>query len=200
MKILLPTLFFSMVTLCLSHGASAQTTVLIFGDSLSAGFGIPREAAWPTLLQQQYPQLKIVNASISGETTAGGLRRIDAQLAQFQPKIVVLALGANDGLRGGKIDDIEQNLNDLIRRCHAAHAEVLLVGMQLPPNYGLTYTAQFKAIFPKIARQQRLKLVPFLLAGLNAEHYQADNLHPNVAAQTILLQNVLTPLKSMLKQ
>lgn len=184
--------------MCLSNTVYAQTTVLVFGDSLSAGFGVAREAAWPTLLQQQFPQLKVVNASISGETTVGGLRRIDAQLAQHQPAIVILALGSNDGLRGANINDIEHNLVALIQRCRAAHAEVLLVGMQLPPNYGLDYTAQFKAMYAKIARQHRVKSLPFLLAGLNAEHFQADNLHPNAAAQAILLQNVLIPLKLML--
>ncbi len=188
---------------CLPPGISAaQPTILVFGDSLSAAYGIPREAGWVNLLQQElqrgHPQYTIVNASISGETTTGGRQRIDATLRRHQPNIVIIELGANDGLRGAPIADIEANLAELIRQSRRTHAKVLLLGMQLPPNYGLNYTADFKALYPKLAQQYHAALVPFFLAGIAPEQFQADNLHPLAQAQPLILRNIIQKLEPLL--
>jgi len=174
----------------------------VFGDSLSAAYGIPLEAGWVNLLQQElqrsHPQYQVVNASISGETTTGGRQRIAAALRQHQPGIVILELGANDGLRGAPIADIEANLADLIQQSLKAHAKVLLLGMQLPPNYGADYTAHFKSLYPKLAQRYHATLVPFLLEGIMLEQFQADNLHPVAQAQPIILRNVMQHLEPLL--
>lgn len=180
----------------------AQSTILVFGDSLSAGYGIPREAAWPSLLQSTlqttHPHYKVVNASISGETTSGGLQRLPATLKQHQPSIVIIALGANDGLRGTRLEVTEKSLDGLIKLSQQAGAKVLLLGMQLPPNYGVDYTKRFKSIYPKLAQRHGIALVPFMLQGVEADEYQADNLHPLATAQPKILQTVLQHLKPML--
>ena len=179
-------------------------TILVFGDSLSAGYGVPRDKAWVILLQQElqhnYPQYRVVNASISGETTVGGLQRIGHALRQHHPAILILELGANDGLRGATISSIRHNLAAMLHQARAAHCKVLLVGMQLPPNYGIDYTAQFKALYPQLAQRYHTALVPFLLDGVAPEQFQADNLHPNAEAQPQLLHNVLQKLKPLLKK
>jgi acyl-CoA thioesterase-1 len=206
--------FFRVVLFCacfLLSGASfaqattqgaAQPTILVFGDSLSAAYGIPREAGWVNLLQQElqrsHPQYRIVNASISGETTSGGRQRIAAALRLHQPGIVIIELGANDGLRGAPIANIEANLADLIRQSRKAAAKVLLLGMQLPPNYGGNYTANFKALYPKLAQRYHTALVSFFLEGIAPEQFQADNLHPVAQAQPIILHNVMPQLKPLL--
>ncbi len=192
-----------MLCACLLPGISAaQQTILVFGDSLSAAYGIPREAGWVSLLQQKlqrtHPQYRIVNASISGETTGGGLRRMASALRQHQPGIVILELGANDGLRGISSRDIEANLGKLITQSHKAGAKVLLLGMQLPPNYGGGYTARFKALYPRLARKYQIALVPYLLEGVALEQFQADNLHPNSEAQEKILRTVLGRLEPLL--
>ena len=199
------TIFLLLAGLCLPVSAFAgQRTILVFGDSLSAGYGVPREQAWVTLLQQKlrhsHPQYRVVNASISGETTVGGLQRIGRALKQHHPSILILELGANDGLRGATIASIRRNLVAMLRQARAAHCKVLLVGIQLPPNYGIEYTAQFKAIYPQLAQRYHTALVPFLLDGVKPEQYQADDLHPNAAAQPTLLHNVLQKLEPMLKK
>jgi acyl-CoA thioesterase-1 len=174
----------------------------VFGDSLSAGYGIPREAAWPSLLQAElqrtHPHYKVINASISGETTSGGLRRLPANLKEHLPNIVILELGANDGLRGTRLDLTEKSLNALIQQSQAAGAKVLLLGMQMPPNYGADYTKRFKQLYPKMAQRHRIALVPFLLRGIEGDEFQADNLHPVAAAQPKILQTVMQKLKPML--
>ncbi len=174
----------------------------MFGDSLSAAYGIPREAGWVNLLQQElrrsHPQYQVVNTSISGETTTGGRQRIAAALQLHQPSIVILELGANDGLRGAPIANIEANLADLIRQSRKAHAKVLLLGMQLPPNYGTDYTAHFKALYPKLAQRYHTALVPFFLEGIAPDQFQADNLHPVAWAEPIILHNVMQQLKPLL--
>ena len=190
-------------TCCLLPGiAAAQQTILVFGDSLSAAYGIPREAGWVSLLQQElqrsHPQYRIINASISGETTTGGLQRIAAALHQYKPAIVIFELGANDSLRGEPITGIEANLTAIIKQARKTHAKVLLLGMQLPPNYGADYAAQFKALYPKLAQQRHVALVPFFLKGVAPEQFQADNLHPTAQAQPRILQNVLQELKPLL--
>ena len=182
--------------------SSAQSTILVFGDSLSAGYGIPREAAWPSLLQDElkrtHPHYKVINASISGETTSGGLRRLPATLKEHQPNIVVIELGANDGLRGTKLKLTEDSLNALISKSKKTGAKVLLLGMQLPPNYGVEYTRRFKSLYPKLALQQQIELVPFMLQGIRADEFQTDNLHPIADAQPKILQTVMQKLKPML--
>lgn len=195
--------FILVCALCLLPAvSSAQSAILVLGDSLSAGYGIPRAAAWVTLLQQElqrtHPHYKVINASISGETTTGALQRMPATLKEHRPSIVIIELGANDGLRGTPLSLTEKNLDALIRQAQAAGAKVLLLGMQLPPNYGIDYTSQFKMLFQQLAQRHRAVLVPFLLAGVAAEQYQADNLHPTAEAQPKILDTVMQKLKPML--
>jgi acyl-CoA thioesterase-1 len=188
--------------MALSCSAQAAKNILVFGDSLSAGYGIAREASWVNLLQQElkkdHPQLEVVNASISGETTAGGLRRIGKALQQHRPEIVIIELGANDGLRGAAVQATERNLSALIRQSLDARAKVLLLGIQLPPNYGPDYTRRFRALYPKLAKKYNIALVPFLLEGIPPEQFQADNLHPNAAGQGQILRNVMPSLTPLL--
>ena len=169
---------------------------------MSAAYGIPLDAGWVSLLQQELqrtqPQYQIVNASISGETTSGGLRRLTKALRQHQPGIVILELGANDGLRGIATQDIEANLGELIKQSRKAGAEVLLLGMQLPPNYGGGFTARFKALYPRLAKKYQVAMVPYMLEGIFPEEFQADNLHPTAAAQTKILHTVLENLQPLL--
>ncbi len=190
---------------CLLSGVSSaqQQTILVFGDSLSAAYGIPRASGWVNLLQQElqrsHPQYKVVNASISGETTIGGRQRIAQALRQHSPNIVILELGANDGLRGTPIADIESNLSAIIQQSRQGNRKVLLVGIQLPPNYGKNYTDQFKAVFSRLAQRHHVELVPFMLANVLPEQFQADNLHPIASAQAQILQTILAKLKLLLK-
>lgn len=190
--------------LALPFSAQATQNILVFGDSLSAAYGIARDASWVNLMQQalkrSHPQYQVINASISGETTAGGIRRIEHALQQHQPTIVIIELGANDGLQGTAINTIEKNLSTLIKQSLKHNARVLLVGMQLPPNYGLKYTSQFRALYPTLAQRYKITLLPFLLKGLTPEHFQADNLHPNEAGQMPILQNVLPSLRPLLHE
>lgn len=180
-----------------------QQTILVFGDSLSAAYGIPRESGWVNLLQQElersHPQYQVVNASISGETVSGGRQRITQALRQHSPGIVILELGANDGLRGKPIADIDKNLSALIQQSLKGNRKVLLVGMQLPPNYGKNYTDQFKAIYPRLAQRHNVALVPFMLEYVLPEQFQADNLHPTASAQAQILQTILAKLKPLLQ-
>ena len=149
-------------------------------------------------LQRTHPHYKVINASISGETTTGGLRRFPSALKEHRPSIVIIELGANDGLRGTKLDITEKSLAALIKQAQAAKADVLLLGMQLPPNYGLAYTKRFKALYSKLAKQSRIALVPFMLEGVAPEQFQADNLHPVAEAQPIILQTVMQKLNPLL--
>ena len=140
----------------------------------------------------------MINASISGETTSGGVRRFPATLKEHKPSIVIIELGANDGLRGTRLSLTETSLETLIKQAQAANAKVLLLGMQIPPNYGVDYTKRFKALFPKLAQRHSIALVPFMLSGVEAEQFQADNLHPTAEAQPKILQTVMLKLKPML--
>lgn len=184
--------------------AHAGKTILVYGDSLSAGYGIRQDAAWPALLQQrlseQRPDYSVVNASISGETTSGGLTRIKGTLARQKPSVVVIALGANDGLRGLPLDNTRSNLSAMIRAARSAKAKVLLVGMRLPPNYG-SYAEEFRKSFAEIAKRENVPLVPFLLEGIadQPQQFQADTIHPTAEAQPILLDNVWGGLAPLLK-
>jgi acyl-CoA thioesterase-1 len=200
--------FFQSVLLCacclLSEVSGAQQqTILVFGDSLSAAYGIPRASGWVNLLQQElqrsHPQDKVVNASISGETAIGGRQRIAQALRQHSPNIVILELGANDGLRGTPIAIIESNLSAVIQQSSQDNRKVLLVGIHLPPNYGKNYTDQFKAIFYRLAQRHHVELVPFMLENVPPEQFQADDLHPTASAQAQILQTILAKLKPLLK-
>jgi acyl-CoA thioesterase-1 len=182
--------------------AHAEKIILVFGDSLSAGYGIARDASWPQLLQDEVTRTQtnynVVNASVSAETTAGGVRRIQSLLEKHKPDIVIVELGANDGLRGSSLSIMRDNLSDIIVRAKRADAQVLLVGMKLPPNYGAPYVETFQSTFKKLAKQHRVTLLPFLLDGVTAAQFQADNLHPNADAQPQIMNNVLKSLTSML--
>lgn len=182
--------------------ALAARNILVFGDSLSAGYGIPLEAAWPSLMQQKLkgskPDYNVVNQSISGETTAGGRSRLPEALAQHQPAIVILALGANDGLRGLPLNQMQNNLQAMIAYARGTGARVVLVGMRVPPNYG-PYAQKFEDMYVRLAKENQLPLVKFLLDGIadKPTMFQADGLHPTAIAQRRILDNVwpaLTPL------
>jgi acyl-CoA thioesterase-1 len=186
--------------------SQAAQTILIVGDSLSAGFGIAQDQSWPMLLAgrlaaESYPYA-VINISISGETTSGGLSRLDPALRQYRPAIVVIALGANDGLRGLPLEQMRGNLRAMIRQSQAHHAQVLLVGMRLPPNYGVDYTQEFQQVFTDLSRQHKAALVPFLFAGFAAQRdaFQNDGLHPTAATQPRLLDNVWAGLQPLLRK
>jgi len=187
-----------------SATAAPAAVVLIFGDSLSAGYGLPRGADWVELLQQRITREKydytIANASLSGETTAGGRNRIAAALTRHQPEIVVLALGANDGLRGSSIEAMRSNLTAIIAESRKHGAKTLLVGMQLPPNYGTDYVQKFRDAYPALAHSQRVALVPFLLDGFaeNRSAFLPDGVHPAASAQPQILDTVWKALQPLL--
>ena len=180
----------------LSPAVPAPQTILVLGDSLSAAHGIAQNQGWVTLLAermaQKTPPWKVINASISGETTSGGLTRLPALLATHKPQWVMIELGANDGLRGLPLKIMRQNLQRMIELSQQSGAKVLLIGMMLPPNYGFTYTTPFTAMYQQLAEEQHLPLVPFLLDGVanDPRLMQYDGLHPNVAAQPVILENV----------
>jgi len=190
--------------LACSGAALAARTVLVYGDSLSAAYGISRDAGWVNLLgerlKQMHPDYTVVNASISGETSEGGAARIAGVLKQTHPAIVVLELGANDGLRGWPVERTKANLAAIIRAAKREKARVLLVGMQMPPNYGPEYTEGFRRTYEELAREERVPLVPFLFQGIALDRamFQDDNLHPNERAQPVLLDNVWRALRPML--
>jgi acyl-CoA thioesterase I len=178
----------------------------VLGDSLSAAYGIKPAQGWVSLLQkrmqdQGYGQ-RVVNASVSGETSSGGLQRLPRALQLHKPGIVVIELGSNDGLRGLPLSVTRENLAKMVAAAKKAGADVLLVGMQMPPNYGARYTAEFAALFADLARRESLGLVPFLMesVALNDELMQADGLHPNENGQPVLLDNVWPHLQPLLKK
>ena len=179
--------------------------MLIYGDSLSAAYGMPERQGWVALLEErlrrEHPDYSVANASISGETTAGGLARLDKVLERTKPAIAILELGANDGLRGLPVAAMKQNLSTIIRRCRKSGAKVLLVGMRLPPNYGEPYTAAFARAYVELAKSHDVALLPFLLEGFGdkAELFQPDRLHPTEAAQPAVLKNVWGALAPLLK-
>lgn len=178
--------------------AWAAPTLLVFGDSLSAAYGMPRESGWVSLLEKRVPGYRVVNASVSGETTAGGLTRLPGVLAAHRPAVMVLELGANDGLRGLPPQAAARNLEAMIDLAKKQGSKVLLLGMRMPPNYGTAYTARFERLFHEVARKKQVKLLPFLLDGLELADFQADGLHPGAAAQPRLMENVWRELKPLL--
>ena len=190
-----------------SASAYAQAPViLVFGDSISAGYGLSPEQGWvellKTRLQSQGYGYQVVNASVSGETTAGGLARLPRALELHHPKIVILELGGNDGLRALPIAQMRANLTQMVTLATAIGANVLLLGMRMPPNYGPEYTKQFALVFSDLASEKKIPSVPFLLndIALSPNLLQGDDIHPNALGQPILLDNVWPVLKPLLRK
>ena len=196
--------FLLLLILTVVAPAQAARTILVFGDSLSAGYGLPTGSGWVTLLEQRLKRDRldyaVVNASISGETTLGGRNRIVAVLTEHRPAVVVVQLGANDGLRGNSIEATRRNLIAIVEASRKAGAKVLLVGMRIPPNYGPVYTRRFEAMFAEVARQQNASLVPFMLQGFadKREWFQSDGIHPAAQAQPRILDNIYRRLRALL--
>jgi acyl-CoA thioesterase-1 len=186
--------------------AVAARTALVFGDSLSAAYGLSADQGWVHLLGERAKRSgldwRIVNASISGETTAGGLRRLPEDLKRHKPDVVVIALGANDALRGQPVAGIRANLERMVRLARAARAEPVIVGIMIPPNYGIDYAAQFRDLYPAVAAKLKVPLVPFLLDGIadRPELFQPDQMHPTAAAQPRILENVWKALEPVLRR
>ncbi len=181
--------------------------ILVVGDSLSAEYGLARGTGWVALLERRLQEerraVRVINASVSGDTTAGGRSRLPPLLERHRPAIVVLELGGNDALRGLPLETTRDNLRSMIRASHAAGARVLLLGMDMPPNYGERYRAQFRAVYTGLAREEKVGLVPFFLAGVAdgpqaAALFQDDRIHPNERAQPILRDNVWPHLQRLL--
>ena len=187
-------------------GLAQAGTILVWGDSLSAGYGLEKGQDWPTLLQTRIDEKgfrhRVINASVSGETSSGGRSRLPAALAQHAPDILILELGANDGLRGLQPQLLADNLKAMVEAATAAGARVLLVGMQMPPNYGPAYTRRFNAVFGDLAERKDLPLVPFLMEGFadRPELFLPDGIHPTAEAQALILDTVWTKLQPMLSQ
>ena len=197
--------------LLMSFYSWAQTSpvILVLGDSLSAEYGLARGTGWVHLLEQRLEKDKsswtVFNASISGETSSGGMSRLPSLLTQKQPGIVMIELGANDALRGLPIAQTETNLRRMIQMSKKSGARVLLFGIQIPTNYGQSYTTQFKKLYQQLANEEQIELLPFFLEGVatKPELFQADRLHPNVKAQSILFKNVwgsMAPYSNLLKK
>ncbi|WP_227610961.1 MULTISPECIES: arylesterase [unclassified Acinetobacter] len=191
--------------LTLTPFAVSAKTILIVGDSLSAGYGINPEQGWVQLLQkrldQQYPkQHKVVNASVSGETTSGALARMPKLLQSYKPDVVVIELGGNDALRGQPPQMIQKNLGKLVQQSQQAKAKVVLFGMKIPPNYGTAYSQAFENNYKVVSQQYKVKLLPFFMQGIAGHKnlMQNDQIHPNAKAQTILLDNAYPYIKGAL--
>jgi acyl-CoA thioesterase-1 len=186
--------------------AAPLPTILVFGDSISAAYGIRVEEGWVALLQKKLTAqgygYRVVNASVSGETTAGGATRLARSLELHRPAIVILELGGNDGLRGLPLSEVRTNMESMIQKARASGARVVIAGMRIPPNYGPTYTQKFHAVFTDLAARYRLPLVPFLLheVALDASLMQADGIHPSARAQPILLDTLWPKLEPLLER
>jgi len=196
-------LIFSMI--CLLPVSSFAKTIMILGDSISAGYGINPQQSWVTLLQQrlnqQFPkQHTVINASVSGETTSGALSRLPKLLQTHQPEIVVIELGGNDGLRGQPPQMIQKNLAQMIQQSQKNKATVILLGMKIPPNYGTAYSKAFENNYQILSQQYKVKLYPFFLNGIagHTNLMQKDQIHPNAVAQKILLDNAYPLIKGAL--
>ncbi|MBI5017044.1 MAG: arylesterase [Deltaproteobacteria bacterium] len=189
---------------------AARTTpqgpvVAFLGDSLTAGYDLPEAQAFPALLGERLAEdgipIRVINAGVSGDTSAGGLRRLDWLLTQH-PDAVVVELGANDGLRGQPVTQLEENLREVVEKARAAGAKVLLLGMRLPPSYGPLYVRQFEAVYPRVANELKVAFVPFLLEGVagRAELTLQDGMHPNAAGHRIVAKNLVPPLRRLLER
>jgi len=206
LKTLLLSLFFSSFVAWSVPAYAENPKIMIYGDSLSAAYGIPQQKGWASLLQQklvsEHYQYDVVNASISGETTSGGASRIGNALSQIKPNIIILELGANDGLRGLPIESMIANLNTIIQEGKKSGAKILLVGMKIPPNYGPQYTKLFSQSYLKLSQEHQIPLVPFMLENIAAKTnlIQDDGLHPNAIAQPLVLDNIWSQLKMLLKK
>jgi len=188
------------------QGADDDYVLMVFGDSLSAAYGINEEEGWVTLLanklrNDQWPY-RVVNGSISGETTTGGLARLPAMLDSYQPEVVILELGGNDGLRGLPLEILKSNMLIMISLIEEQGAEILLTGIQIPPNYGPRYTEPFYKLYEELAAEKNLALVPFLIEGIpqQPELMQNDGIHPRAEAQYMILDNVWVVLETMLQK
>ena len=198
---------FCAALLCAAAVTAQAATVLVFGDSLSAAYGIGAREGWVTLLEERLKREKfdhysVANASISGETTSGGAARIEEALARTRPVLVIVALGGNDGLRGLPVTQMKTNLTRIVEAAQRRGARVLLAGMRIPPNYGAQYTKEFEAAYAEIARRHKVPLVPFLLEGVGdrRELMQPDNIHPTAAAQPVILETVWKGLRPLLEK
>lgn len=200
------TLRLALLSLALAGGTAWANTVLVWGDSLSAGYGLQIQQAWPSLLEKRIADTKlphkVVNASISGETTSGGRSRLPAALQAHKPAVVVIELGANDGLRGLPPKLMAANLQAMIDASRQAGAKVLLVGMRMPPNYGPDYTSSFENAFKDLARSNKVRLVPFMMEGFadKRQLFQQDGIHPVADAQPIILDTIWRELAPLLRR
>ena len=196
--------FLALVLLVTALPVSAKQTLLVMGDSLSAAYNLPAEQGWVELtaarMKQSHPKWQVVNASVSGETSAGGLSRLPAALKRHKPDLVIIELGANDGLRGLPLLQTRSNLRKMIRLSKAQGAKVLLIGIRMPPNYGPAYTEGFAAIYTDLAKQEKTALLPFLLEpiALDRSYFLPDQLHPNAKGQLKLRDHVWKKLKPLL--
>jgi len=195
-----PALLLILITLFTS--ASANQKILVWGDSLSAAYGIPKEKGWVNLMREELgDSVTITNGSISGETTRGGLTRLPKALKNIKPDLVILELGANDGLRGVSPSVTKSNLKKMIQQAQKANAKVILLGMKIPPNYGVAYSKKFESAFSELAEKYKLPFIPFFLENIvtDLKLLQEDELHPTAEAQPLLLKNVLPTVMSAIK-
>ncbi len=197
-----PALLLLMLIL-LSNTASANQKILVWGDSLSAAYGIPKEKGWVNLMRQELgDEFEITNGSISGETTRGGLTRLPSALKKTAPDYLILELGANDGLRGLPPSVTKNNLSKIIEKAKKADAKVILLGMKIPPNYGIAYSKQFEAIFKDLAEKYQLPFIPFFLENIveDLKLLQEDELHPTAEAQPLILEKILPVVSTELNK
>jgi acyl-CoA thioesterase I len=201
-------IFVSLLMILITAGAGGADTpsILVFGDSLSAGYGIDASQSWVSLLQQRLEEQgyehEVINASVSGETTEGGATRIDTALSDFSPDLIILELGGNDGLRGIPVDRMKSNFEQIIARAKASGAAVVLLGIRIPTNYGPRYSAEFEAVFRQVSEELKIQWIDFFMEGiaLNDELLQDDRIHPNAVAQPLLLDNAWPVIRAALDQ
>ena len=199
-----PLLLIVLLTISPLLSADEKARILVLGDSLSAGYGIELEESWVSLLAERVAEnhpYQVVNASVSGETSGGGLARLPALLKEHTPALVILELGGNDGLRGHPLNIMQQQLESIIQQSQDAGAQVLLLGMQIPPNYGQRYTERFHQVYTQLAKKYELAYVPFFLEGVAVDRdlMQHDGIHPTAEAQPAMLDNVWAGLEPLLK-
>jgi acyl-CoA thioesterase-1 len=199
-------LLFALLVTCNAAAATGERTLLVFGDSLSAAYGLRTDQGWVAQLQQRLASqgygYRVVNASVSGETTSGGRNRIDRALSQHRPAVVLLELGGNDALRGLPVRETQANLQVMIDAVKRTGSKLLLLGIQIPPNYGAAYARSVEAMYVALAREAKVPLVPFILEGfaLDPKYMQADGIHPNAAGQPKVLENVWPSLSRLLER